>query len=147
MNQLKRLAKIAIWVGLLGIAAVYAYAVSFGGNHLLPILYAVLLTTAVLGVVGTLIPRWLQVSAVLREDQKADGRMFRRGHLFILGLFLCALPGLLLYIISKVFVEPSEAGMLIASVVAVLLLVSGVYLLFYSYLDWLGTVRRHLHPK
>src|SRR5664279_4196847 len=131
-----RVARLGIFVGLGGIVLAFLYASAFGGNRFLPILYYLLLAFIVIGVVVRLIPRSIKLRVEMNGGRKL-------GALFCMGLLLCALPVPWLFAIFKLFGSPSGTNLIVAFVPAILSVLAGIFLLFWSYFAWEMALRRN----
>lgn len=141
MSSLRKISRPVALTGLCGIVALFLYASVFGGNRLLPPLYYIFVALLVVGAIGTLLPRWLQLSAAIRENEKKGVITPRRKYLLWLGLLFCALPVPWLFFVSREFGGPPQVNPMVAYIPAIGLLVLGIFLLFYSYFAWLRAVR------
>ena len=151
MMKTRQFARYAALFGLCGIVALFVYATAFGGNSHLPMLYYAFLVLVIAGMIGALLPRWLQLGAAIREGERNGVIAPRRKYLVWIGLLFCALPALWLYWLFRIFGAPSPVNPILVYGPAFALLFVGGGLLFYSYLSWLRAIRsiwtkRELHP-
>lgn len=137
----RKITKSAVLVGLGGIVLLFVGASTFGGNSRLPAIYYFSLFLLTFVVIGTLLPRWLQIRSALRESETNGSIPSRRRYLIWLALLFCSLPPLWLYFLRREFGATAQVNATFAYVPAVLFLAIGICLLLVSYADWLRAVR------